>query len=184
MSSVSSSETLMNTSFVSPSCSISPISISAAEVSSMDDLPSVPSKIPGDLPPPPPPPPQPGLPPPPPPPPGANPIFTVPKRQSKYLPSSEMRKFRWDEVSIDKMKNTFWEKLSDHDLDKIEDTLYNLGIYHDLDCAFGNSQYALTEIKEKEKFKPTELTILDNQKAQNISKYLSNKCISDIFRGG
>ena len=94
-----------------------------------------------------------------------------------------MRKFRWDKVANDKIKRTFWERLSDDDLDQLEDTLFKLGIYDDIELAVGsvNSLPATTKQKDISE-KESVVTILDHRKAQNISKIF--RLIKVIFLGG
>lgn len=73
----------------------------------------------------------------------------------------------------DRIKNTFWGKLEDRDLDELEDTLFKLGIYDEMDSAFGCTQAAPDITKQKDQIgKDEEIKILDHRKAQNISKLL------------
>jgi type IV secretory pathway VirB10-like protein len=142
-------------------------------ISCIDAIPSPPVLSP-DIPPPPPPPPGAAIPPPPgapPPPPGQPFMPALQRRKSRYMPSTEMRKFRWDTVANDRIKNAFWGELEDEDLDDLEDNLYKLGVFDDIDSAFGCTKTLPESSKQKDNSeKDEEIKLLDHRKAQNISK--------------
>ncbi len=145
-----------------------------------------PPSLSADIPPPPPPPGSsiplpPGAPPPPP---GQPFMAPLQRRKSKYMPSTEMRKFRWDTVANDRIKIAFWGELQDKDLDDLEDNLFKLGVYDDIDIAFGCTKAVSESLKQKDVSGTNEeIQLLDNRKAQNISKYFHNLLVV-IFLGG
>ena len=135
--------------------------------------------------PPPPPPPIPfssnGIPPPPPP----NAFAPIPsfKRMQKYTPNVELRRFRWERIPESKMSQTFWISESQSSLDKLEDSLQELGIFQELNTTFSvlqklDKKKLLNSCNESDGISAEEIQIIDRQRAQNIMIFLGGLKLS------
>ena len=71
------------------------------------------------------------------------------------------------------MDDSFWKKVSDAELDQLEDSLYNLGVFEEIETSFGllnkkmASQFA--KAAEPASAEAEEIKFLDHRRAQNIS---------------
>lgn len=135
-------------------------------------------------------------PPPPPPPPGmqgaacttvGGPNFlpppVIPTRQTRFRPSSEMRKLRLERLATDRLDNSFWKKSgSEADLDRLEANLQEMGIFEEFESSFGAGKKGRAKslaVEETLDTKKEEITFIDGRKAQNISKYFTSTFSSE-----